>query len=346
MLSRKIEEELLRRLGSGKYAPGEELPSIRAMCREFGCSYVIACRVVQKLKQLGCVETVKGNGTYVTRDFQRCLRKRLLIYVFGEERCDSLTPGNVVRYTTFQRMARQSSHMDLALRENEQLSAGELDNLAGALITLNSVMMDELAARRIPCVFISSLDNPYGMPTVTPDFYQGSMLVMRHLIAAGARRIQALTIDGAAYNQGSYLPRLQAYRDAVEEAGLPVRPPLPWNIRNPENRSWLRALMRSPDAPDAFYASNDKLAVELIHELNLLGLSVPGEVKVAGLENMDYLYDPLHPLTTAAYDNELLARTACELLRQMIDNPGERPASVKIPMTLIKRVSTLSAACA
>lgn len=46
MLVRQVEEGILQQLKSGQYAPGEKLPSLRELSREFGCSYVIAFRAV------------------------------------------------------------------------------------------------------------------------------------------------------------------------------------------------------------------------------------------------------------------------------------------------------------
>lgn len=343
MIGRKVEEELLQRLKTGQYSAGEKLPSLREMCGEFNCSYVMVFRAVQALKRQGCLETVKGSGTFVVRDLQRHLDKKLLIYIFDKPECRQLNPEDSLRYTCFQRTIRKSGFMDLALQEDDFLEPKEMNEVAGALITIRSPMMEELIARKIPCVFISSLGNHYGMPCVTPDFYQGATLVLRHLLEIGARRIHALTIDAREYNQASYAPRLQAYRDVMKEAGLFARPPLEWNIRNPENRNNLRKLMEGPEAPDAFFASNDKLAVELIHELNFLGIPVPEEVKVVGLENLEYLYGTLPSLTTAAFDNVELVRSACALLQKMMNNPGKIPPSVRVPMSLITRESTVSA---
>ena len=342
MLSRKVEEELLQRLKTGVYSAGEKLPSIREMCEEFRCSYVIAFRAIQALKEQGCLETVKGSGTYVARDLQKHLEKKLLVYIFDKPDSRFLNPQDSLRYTCFQRIVRKSGFMDLALQEEDVLNPEELSEVAGALITLRSPMTEELIARKVPCVFISSLGNHYGMPSVTPDFYQGAALVIRHLIDTGARRIYALTIDSQEFNQASYLPRLQAYREVMKEAGLPVYPPLEWNIRKPGNRERLRDVMKSAEAPDAIFASNDKLAVELQHELNRMGISVPEDIRIAGLENQEFCYGSLPPLTTAEFDNTELVQTACASLLNMIHHPGRIPASVKIPMSLILRESTFS----
>ena len=100
--------------------------------------------------------------------------------------------------------------------------------------------------------------------------------------------------------------------------------------------------MKSAEAPDAIFASNDKLAVELQHELNRMGISVPEDIRIAGLENQEFCYGSLPPLTTAEFDNTELVQTACASLLNMIHHPGRIPASVKIPMSLILRESTFS----
>lgn len=340
MLVRKVEDELLQRLKTGKYAAGEKLPSIREMCAEFNCSYVIAFRAVQSLKNAGCLETFKGSGTFVARDVQKRLDKKLLAYIFDKPGNTRLDQQDALRYTCFQRTVRKAGYIDLALQEDELLPTHDLDNLAGALITLRTPLMEQLTARKIPCVFITSLGNNCGLPSVTPDFYQGSLDVMHHLIRNGYRRTGVITIDSTEFNQASFVPRIQAYYDAMKEAGLQAFPPLEWHIRKPETRWKLREIMESQQPPDSFFVPNDKLAVEVIQELSKLGFRVPEDIGVAGLENLEFLYGSTVPLTTATFDHKVLVEEACTLLLKMIDRPSEPPASVKVPMTFIQRKSS------
>lgn len=81
MLVRQVEEGILQQLKSRQYAPGEKLPSLRELSREFGCSYVIAFRAVQSLKNSGYLETAKGNGIFVTGDARSRMEKKLIVYI-------------------------------------------------------------------------------------------------------------------------------------------------------------------------------------------------------------------------------------------------------------------------
>lgn len=340
MLVRQVEEGILQQLKSGQYAPGEKLPSLRELSREFGCSYVIAFRAVQALKNSGYLETAKGNGIFVTGDARSKLTKKLIVYISDRQESSQLNPHDLLRYSCFQRLVREAGFVDLALNEEESLSTDQMNQLAGALITLRTPMQNELIARKIPCVFISSLGNHNGMPSVIPDFYQGSCDVMRHLLSCGYRRIGVVTIDVDEFNQASFAPRLLAYYDMMKAAGLPTLPPLLWNIRNPETQNRLWQLMSSKPRPDALFVPNDLLAVEVIRELSKKGVEVPTDIGVAGLENQEFFYGSTVPLTTASFDNRALVREACALLLNMICHPGTHPAVVKVPMTLIVREST------
>lgn len=341
MLVRQVEEGILQQLKSGQYAPGEKLPSLRELSREFGCSYVIAFRAVQSLKNSGYLETAKGNGIFVTGDARSKMEKKLIAYISARQDSSQLSPHDLIRYTCFQRIVRDAGFIDLSLYENEQLPSDQLDRLAGALITLDTPMMPELTARKIPCVFISSLGNPYGMPTATPDYYQGSFDVMQSLIKCGYRKIRAITLDSTVGNQASCAPRIAAYFDALNAAGLSGSTPLEWNIRKPELRKRFREAMSVPDHPDALFSPNDKMAIEIIQELSSMGFRVPDDIGVAGLENQEFFYGSNPPLTTASYDNEMLAREACTLLLRMIEQPSQNYSSITLPMTLIMRASSM-----
>ena len=132
MLVRQVEEGILQQLKSGQYAPGEKLPSLRELSREFGCSYVIAFRAVQSLKNSGYLETAKGNGIFVTGDARSKMEKKLIVYISDCQESSQLTPQDLLRYSCFQRIVREAGFVDLALNEEESLSSDQMNQLAGA----------------------------------------------------------------------------------------------------------------------------------------------------------------------------------------------------------------------
>src|SRR5262245_25365895 len=62
-----IAGNLLARIESGEWKPGERIPSIRDLAAEVGVSPFTVASAIQQLKSDGKLETIHGKGTYVAR---------------------------------------------------------------------------------------------------------------------------------------------------------------------------------------------------------------------------------------------------------------------------------------
>lgn len=62
----RVTEELTRRITSGQYPAGHQLPSGAQLCREFDVSVMAARQAVDWLKALGLVQGVPGKGVFVS----------------------------------------------------------------------------------------------------------------------------------------------------------------------------------------------------------------------------------------------------------------------------------------
>jgi DNA-binding transcriptional MocR family regulator len=60
-----IAEEIKARIRSGRYKPGEKIPSIRAMALAFECNKLTVQRAFGRLKEDGFLENVVGSGSFV-----------------------------------------------------------------------------------------------------------------------------------------------------------------------------------------------------------------------------------------------------------------------------------------
>lgn len=62
----RVAAALRERLNGGEWLPGEVLPSVNALGREYGVSRATAARAIKVLKDEGRVYTVTGWGTFVS----------------------------------------------------------------------------------------------------------------------------------------------------------------------------------------------------------------------------------------------------------------------------------------
>jgi DNA-binding GntR family transcriptional regulator len=63
---RQVYAVLRERIVDGTYAPEEQLPSVVAICGEFGISQMTARRVLTELRKEGLAYMQPGLGTFVT----------------------------------------------------------------------------------------------------------------------------------------------------------------------------------------------------------------------------------------------------------------------------------------
>ena len=64
----QIQSQLERRIASGGLAPGDTLPSVRALAKQLRVNPNTVVRAYRELEFRGLVETRHGEGTFVTED--------------------------------------------------------------------------------------------------------------------------------------------------------------------------------------------------------------------------------------------------------------------------------------
>jgi LacI family transcriptional regulator len=93
------------------------------------------------------------------------------------------------------------------------------------------------------------------------------------------------------------------------------------------------------ELPDCVFAVNDVMAVGALARLRSAGLSVPGDVAVAGFDDISTLRDVTPPLTTVRLPLTRMGEMAASLV--LTDRPPGLPRVVPVPGEVITRDSTL-----
>ena len=78
---RQIEDEVRRRVASGRLRPGEAIPSVRELCRSLRVNPATVSKAYQRLTEAGLLEVRRGEGTFVaalTEEKLSAERKQLL----------------------------------------------------------------------------------------------------------------------------------------------------------------------------------------------------------------------------------------------------------------------------
>ncbi|MGC4835600.1 LacI family DNA-binding transcriptional regulator [Micromonospora vinacea] len=169
------------------------------------------------------------------------------------------------------------------------------------------------------------------VPSFDVDNAAGSEAVLRHLYASGRRRIAMVT--GPRWLPCAQRP-VQTYRRLMAEAGLPERI-LPGDFRAARGRTAAgEALRRWPDI-DAIYAISDDTALGVIAGLRDAGARVPGDVAVAGFDDIPLAGMTAPALTTASHP---VGRIAVAAASALLDGRPAAPVTL-FPSALVARAS-------
>jgi LacI family transcriptional regulator len=195
-------------------------------------------------------------------------------------------------------------------------------------------LLDAFRARGGAVVRLSP--HSYPAPSVVPDNRGGAAAMTRHLIGRGHRRIAFI---GGPLHLRTSTVRYAGHREGLAEAELPVEADLhePGAFTIAGGASATAALLdRRPDLT-AVFAANDMMAIGALHELEVRGVRVPGEVSVAGFDDINLAAHTHPPLTTVRVPMHEMGRLGAGLALDLLD---ERPTqSLRLPTTVVERAS-------
>lgn len=197
---------------------------------------------------------------------------------------------------------------------------------------------DELERRRIPAVLLGH-GAPFceAFPAVETEDVAASEAVTRHLMELGHRRI--------AFFAGPMISpwakeRLEGYRRAHREAGVPLEDTLVFNAGSTIEEGSAAALQFLQEQPGAtaIQCVNDLVAIGAGETLLNQGQRIPQDFSLAGYGNVLTSEYFRVPLTTVRQPKLRMGSVAMDLMQRRLR--GEEVKTVRLPAELAIRAST------
>jgi LacI family transcriptional regulator len=173
-----------------------------------------------------------------------------------------------------------------------------------------------------------------GMPahTIEPDNRAGAAELARSLVGLGRRKFAVLA---GPEELATARDRREGFVAGLAESGLePVEVVTGEFTRDGGYAAATELLDREPDV-DCVFAVNDVMAVGAMSALRVRGVDVPGQLGVAGFDDIATLRDVWPGLTTVRLPLEQLGRRALQLAVE-----GGTPRTESFPAEVVLREST------
>ncbi len=326
-------------------------PGMQAVARRAGVSHQTVSRVVNSHPNVSPATRKLVLQAISELGYRRNTAARALVTArsgtIGIAMLGSSYFGPVSTLLSVQIAARRAGYFVsmVSLRETDTpaISASFehfLDQAVEAIVVIapqvNVLHAAQAVAVDVPVVVIASdLPEPSGLHRLSVDQYAGARLAVRHLAELGHRTIAHLAGPGDWFDARD---RVRGWRAELGQQQLPTAELLHGDWSAESGYRIGRTLLDRP-LPDAVFAANDQMALGLIRALTEAGITVPGEVSVAGFDDVDGAAYFTPPLTTIRQDFAALGERCLQVVTRVLSG-GDDVTFEPITPTLIVRGST------
>jgi LacI family transcriptional regulator len=198
-------------------------------------------------------------------------------------------------------------------------------------------LTDDLRKAGRPVVEITAAQAEFDQ--VIHSYASGTRALMEHLLELGHERIgfiYGVTEDVQGFD------RLLVYRQVLQDAGLYGNSRFEMHCGDQLEDAYQAAytLLNRPDRPTALLVINDMLAIAVMRAASDLGLTIPGDLSVAGFDDIPFSSYTLPRLTTVSGMAEESGREAVRLLLRRFADPDLPQQVTSAGVQLIVREST------
>ena len=351
---RRVFEHLLASIQSGELKPGDRLPSEAELGRLFDASRITVAKAVHDLQRMGLVTRRPGAGTHVLaenrpsgRTFGLLIPELGLTEIF-EPICHGMMRTQFARPDALLWGNSSVSVEDSAKAAEQMVQSFIAQQVAGVFFapleltsekdTANRRIARALDCAQIPFVLLDRCYLPY--PERSPhdlvgvDNRRAGYLATAHLLELGIRRLIFLGEEFAANTVDA---RITGFYEALRKCGVqPDWEPV-WR-GSPQDEAFVRKMLDAT-RPKGAVCANDLTAARLMQMLLELGVRIPEDFRIIGMDDVRYASLLPVPLTTIHQDCAGIGVVAMATMLERLEHPELPIRDVLVPVRLVVRRS-------
>jgi len=168
----------------------------------------------------------------------------------------------------------------------ERFASGGVDGVIMMTYRLAPSELKDLGSRRFPVVVIDNPDAAGWVPSLAVDNVELGRTATEYLLELGHLRIGFVHgVEGSVTSESRY----QGYVQALDSRGIELSPELVayGGFAYDGGAEAARRLLSIDNRPTAIFAANDQMALGVINAAAELGLAVPDDVSVIGVDDIE-----------------------------------------------------------
>jgi len=343
----------------GKYSEGEQIPTESELASRFSTTRKTVARALHKLEDEGVLLRRRGLGTFVKRAIKK---ERMLLGLLVVD-----IPGVFINIIDAITQAAQANGYGLLLgklpqeldsqyvseRTDQILEQFISNEVSGVIVTpydmmskefkqANIDMMKRFRRMEIPAVMMDRDIYDYPLRSaydlVWMDSVHAGYVLTRHLLSLGYERIGFV---GLAWTVSTITARMMGYQKALTNYG--IEPDSQWIYNIYDGKNNIHAQVRDMTIHNpcqAYVCANDLVAMALIDSLGVMGMRVPEDVAVVGVDDTEWFRANMnYSLTTIRQPCSNIGRAAVKMVLERIADPDKPASEISFQGDLIVRTS-------
>jgi DNA-binding LacI/PurR family transcriptional regulator len=365
---RQVLETLSRDILSGKYRPGQKFPSEAALVQQFRTSRITVGRAMRELVQRGLVERIAGSGTYVREVHPAAdgLVFGLLIPDLGRTEIFEPICRGIAAAPLASRHALLWGHADAervpaeeqALQLCEQYVRKRVAGVFFAPLEYgarvretNLAIVARLEVARIPIVLLDRCAARYpgrvAHDLVGIDNRRAGYMAAEHLLhgvrdafdsSGKLKQTPGLALVANAGGAPTVQARIAGFREALLANGIPLERGPVWQLEAITEET-VRPMLGSHQRGYGFVCVNDRIAGELMRVLLAMGRHIPDDVRIVGIDDVEYASLLPVPLTTVHQPCREIGEAAMAAMLDRIARPNGFVRDILVQCRLVVRDS-------
>ncbi len=339
----------------GEYGPGDRVPTDMQLMRKFKTSRPTVARAMRDLEAAGLLQrrrgapsVVKGAPKLQTRPLGLLVPSLDKMGIFGPLGAEITRLAHVDGFHLVWFDTAGPSEADAAESMRQFCRHCVVQKFAGVFFApaelmpgmeaVNCQAAETLDEAGIALVLLdrdlTAFPERSRFDVVGVDNFRVGFMQTDHLLERGCRHIEHVARPLSAPTVDA---RTEGYRCALRRHGLSCRES--WVRRgDPADKEFLKEL--TSRLPEAFVCANDWTAARLLQGLQGLGIRVPQDVRLVGVDDDTYAHLLSTPLTTVRQPSREIGAAAVRAMIERIEDRSLPPRDILLGCTLVIRESS------
>lgn len=284
-LYRDVQDAIVDAIRSGVFAPGDRIPNTKALSEQLSVSLVTAHRAMQELVAAGYLDRKQGRGTYV-RERAAEMAQSLKVGIVLNPKASM---ADFYHYQILAGMCEACRAREIELlimHPNEQAERGCQGFMCVNPTPEDLELICQQHLKNKPILVVGERVKKKGITTIDVDNIDLARRAVEHLYQQGHRR---LAYVGSNNERTHSRDRRNGFMHTCEQLGLQAKDASyceaqGWRMTDDEKADLGRLLNRK-DRPTAVLAGGYYLALDVYAAASQLGIEIPSELSVIGVDD-------------------------------------------------------------